>query len=689
MLQEAKGRWRWIGPILLAVVGSLLAVPAVPVAARSGHADHPARYSACVGAATKSFGFDDTEGNFAAAAIDCLAHYRITKGTSATSYSPGEVIPRWQMALFLARATGPTGITLPPPVARGYTDIARLSPDARGAIHQLAQLGIMLGTSATTFDPYAPVTRVQMAVLLARFLDAAPTGPGGTDIEDVEPDDNVFRDLSGVPFSTYQAIRRLYELDVTEGTSASTFSPAAPVSRAQMAAFITRMLAHTNARPSGVSVQTPKEDVFANSDALLLVSVRDPNHQPFFEASVDIFTAADPTKAFDKDGRCTEKALAAAGALACVMDNSDPETDAAGNASVPVEVGDDDSVRIWAWRGEDGAAFDENTSEAATVDIEIRSDATALEVSDDLAPTARKLRFGDAVTFTFQLIDRDGDPVPKPGVSFSINVAESRDNGRTFDRSVITKETGVDGAAQVTFLHSDPTAQPGDVASLDLDVRIGNNLGVVDSTTIGMVDDDGTNDDPLLDWVDERAEPTSLVLTVPREYRVASSQDTGAGGAVRATLTDQFGGPVVREQISFRSSDPMGVPSGVRRATNSSGVATLHYLRDSAAGGVERITGQYERVVATVRQFWAGRVTGAATGSGEVRVVNTDNNTVIVVAGRDVLLVAYDANDHLYIGTETVRIDGFEEALSVGDTLAYEISSTAENAINTFTLTDS
>ena len=685
---QVKGRWWWIGPILLVVVGSLLAVPAVPATARAGETDHPARYSACVGAATGSFGFEDTAGSFAEAAIDCLAHYRITKGTTAVTYSPDDVVPRWQMALFLARATGPSGLTLPPPVAQGFTDLGRLKQEARDAIHQMAQAGIMLGKSATTFDPYAPVTRVQMAVLLSRFLAAAPTGPGGTDIDDVEPDDNVFRDLGSVSFGNYQAIRHLYELGVTTGTSATTFSPTAPVSRAQMAAFITRMLAHTNARPAGVTVQTPEEEVFANSDALLLISVRDPDHQPFADVSVDVFMAADPTKAFDKDGLCTNYVFAAAGTLTCVLDDSDPETDSSGNVSIAAEVGDDDSLRVWAWRGESGASFDENTAEAATVDIEIRSDAAALEVTDDLPPTARKLRFGDAVTFTFRLIDKEGDRVPKAGVVFSINVAESRDNGRTFDRSTISKETGADGVAHVTFLHSDPTAQPGDVASLDLDVRSGNNLAVSDATTTGMVGDDGTNDDPFLDWVDEPAEPTSLVLTVTREYRVASSQDSGAGGTVRATLTDQYGDPVAREQISFRSSDPMGVPSGVRRTTNASGVATLHYQRDSADGGVERITGRFGSVVATVRQFWAGRVTGAVEGFGEVRAVNTDSDTVILVAGSDVHLISYDANDQFYIDTNTAAMATFEEALSEGDILAYEITGTAVNTVNTYTLTN-
>ena len=113
----------------------------------------------------------------------------------------------------------------------------------------MAALRIMRGTSATTFAPFAEVTRQQMAVLLGRFIDVAPTGPGGSDIDEVKPDDDNFRDLSAVSVDTHTAIRKIYELGVTAGSSATTFSPNQRVSRGQMAAFITRALAHTNARP--------------------------------------------------------------------------------------------------------------------------------------------------------------------------------------------------------------------------------------------------------------------------------------------------------------------------------------------------------------------------------------------------------------------------------------------------------
>ena len=42
---------------------------------------------------------------------------------------------------------------------------------------------------------------------------------------------------------------------MAQGTGGGNFSPEAPVTRGEMAAFITRALAHTTARPEGVSIQ--------------------------------------------------------------------------------------------------------------------------------------------------------------------------------------------------------------------------------------------------------------------------------------------------------------------------------------------------------------------------------------------------------------------------------------------------
>ena len=688
MSRAMEYRRRWVPAALVLLVGSLLLGPLPPAEGVDGEVDHPALYSACVGSATESAGFRDMVGNFAEEAANCLAHYRITLGTAEGVFSPSNPVPRWQMALFLVRAARPAGIVVPPSTDQGFTDLDQVGAHTRAAINQLAALKIMEGTSASTFAPFATVTRQQMALLLSRVLKVAPTGPGGAHIAEVKPDDDIFRDLSQVSVTTHTAIRKLYELGVTSGTSAATFLPKAGVSRAQMAVFITRMLAHTNARPAGLTVQTATPEVFKDSDVRVTISLRDSDHQPFADRDVDIFVASDPSKAFDDQGRCTEHVSPVVGHGPCIVDDSDAGTGPSGNVAIDVEVGAVDGLRIWIWTGERKATFDEDGTDAVVVDITTLSSATALKVTDDLRPSARKVRFGQAVTFTLQVIDDDGDPVAKAGHSLIIVVEESRDNGRSFERTTISKETGRSGSSQVTFRHSDPSDEPGDVAQLDLDIRSSGNLEVQDGTTIKMVSKDGSSNDPFLDWADEPDEPTTLKLSVTREYRVASSDGDGAGATVRATLTDQYGSPVAHKQIVFTSNDAHGVPNGVRRSTNSSGVATLHYQRDSAASVAERITGKFGRLAATGRQYWASPVSAAVVGSGEVRLVETDDNALVVVSGSDVLLIEYDANDQFFVDKEPVRIARFEEDLTSGDILAYDITDPNVTTVNSFTLTN-
>ena len=655
-----------------------------------GVPDHLARLSACVGAALEPAGFHDTEGSFAEDAADCLAHYEITFGTNPELglFSPGQTVTRRQMALFLARAAGPAGVELPEISDQGFTDLD-VGSSSQNAINQLVELGIMEGTSSTTFDPHGPVTRRHMALWLARFLSAAPTGPGGTDIDDVEPDDDHFTDVSSVDFRTRAAIRKIYEMGVTQGTSAFNFSPEKEVTRGQMAVFISRMLAHTHARPAGLTVQAAEPALSGDNDVTVSVSYRDQNHRPQAGRLVDVFTSTNPEEAFDEAGRCTGHVSSIGLGRACVMDNSDHVTSPSGYLRFDMDLGADvGALRVWAWRGPNGALYDNNARTASVVDVRTRRIPTALEVSDDMPATAQKLRLGETVTFTFRLVDANGDPVPKPGVEFSLGV-ERWVNAHSFGYDTITKETGPEGSFEMEFRHADQDSEElGDTAQLDLDVLDSGMLEVKDLTTVGMLTDDGNSNDRLLDWSDEEGVITSLTLTVPEVYRVASSEGFGARNMARATLTDQYGSGVGgRETITFTSTDPSVTPNGTDRTTNVGGVATLEYRRDSDSGAAEWITAQHGTLKATARQFWAGRIPAGTDGSGEVILVDPANNRAVMVAGEDVWLVEYSTADRLEIGSRRVRILTFKDALTVGDKLAFQIPPTGSGP-NTYTLTN-
>lgn len=682
---------RWLIPLAaVALTGSLLLVPAAPVHGVVGVPDHPARLSACVGSALESAGFRDTEGSFAKEAADCLAHYEITFGTNPELglFSPQQPVTRRQMALFLARAAGPAGVELPEASDQGFTDLD-VASSSQDAINQLVELGIMEGTSATTFDPHSPVTRNLMALWLARFLSAAPTGPGGTDIDTIEPDDDHFTDVASVDFRTRAAIRKIYELGVTQGTSAFTFSPAREVTRGQMAVFISRTLAHTHARPAGLTIQAAEPALSGDSDVTVSVSYRDDNHQPRAARALDVFVSTNPDKAFDDSGRCTSHVSTAVGlGRACVMDSSDSATSASGYLRIDMDLAEDvGALRVWAWRGPSGAVYDNDAGTAAVHDVRSLGTPVALEVTDDMPPTAQKRRLGDTVTFTFRLVDANGDPVAKPGVKFSVRAEQSK-NGRTAGPRTFSLETGPDGTVELSFRNPDPNPKKedvGDVARLDLDFLDSAGLEVSDRTTLRMLADDGNSQDPLLDWSDEESVATTLTLSVTEQYVAATSEGLGASSRVRAKLTDQYGSGAGRgETIMFTSTDPSVTPNSINRRTNVAGVATFDYRRDAGSGNIEMITARSGDLEATASQYWAAPIPANTTGSGEVVVTDPANNRAVIVASNDVWLVDYTPADRFEIGDERVRISTFRDTLKVGATLTFQI--TPDGQPNTYTL---
>lgn len=164
--------------------------------------------------------------------IDCIAYWDIT--TQVGTYDGLSPVTREQMALFLTRTISWAGI-VPPGNPRAFTDIGALPAESQTAINQLAELSVTTGVSATEYAPYAPVTREQMALFLARTVYASAADlPDGTD--------QGFADIGILPAQSQQAINQMRQLGITSGTSPTTFDPSGVVNRQQMASFLARTL---------------------------------------------------------------------------------------------------------------------------------------------------------------------------------------------------------------------------------------------------------------------------------------------------------------------------------------------------------------------------------------------------------------------------------------------------------------
>lgn len=328
------------------------------------------KYSACPTASIPSAGFSDTS----LAEVNCIAYYGITKGTTATTYSPLDTVTRWQMALFLTRMATRTGVTLGNGANQGFSDISGYSSEIQTAINQIKQLGITVGKTATTYAPGDTVTREEMALFITRFLKKAVVGPGGheeyinvyastgpKEIKSLSTNFN-FTDINRGTFEVRDAIINLWNLGVTDRQTSSTFEPTNPINRKAMAIFMANALAHTNARPKGLVLQSTSYRLPNGNSPTMSVTYRADDFSAIANARVDTFSYIHSLLAashrFDAGsnilvvGQCSTyiSATVASGTARCTVDSADRVTDSKGNLATFVVVTPVvNKIDIWAW----------------------------------------------------------------------------------------------------------------------------------------------------------------------------------------------------------------------------------------------------------------------------------------------------------------------------------------------------
>jgi hypothetical protein len=155
--------------------------------------------------------------------IAWAAEQGVTVGCAPYRYCPTANVTRAQMAIFLVRA-----FDIPPATGPDhFSDDNGMTGES--SINALFEAGITGGCNPGLFCPTANVTRAHMAIFLVRVLGLPP------------PTGDHFSDDSGLTGESQ--INSLYEAGVTGGCGPGTFCPKAPVTRAQMAAFLQRALA--------------------------------------------------------------------------------------------------------------------------------------------------------------------------------------------------------------------------------------------------------------------------------------------------------------------------------------------------------------------------------------------------------------------------------------------------------------
>ena len=157
-------------------------------------------------------------------AVLWAAQKGITSGTDAVHFTPDGVCSRAQAVTFLWRAAGspaPRSVSMP------FTDVSK------GSYYETAVLwavenGITKGTSDTTFSPDATCSRAQIVTFLWRSQKSPAVGSL-----------NPFTDVSANAYYA-DAVLWAVEENITKGTTATTFSPDADCTRAQIVTLLYR-----------------------------------------------------------------------------------------------------------------------------------------------------------------------------------------------------------------------------------------------------------------------------------------------------------------------------------------------------------------------------------------------------------------------------------------------------------------
>ena len=701
-----KRRSGWALLAVSALVASLFAVGASPAAAidEDSKPDHKATFTACLGEAVADQGFTDL-GTLEAAVpnINCLAYYGITVGRTADTFDPNSNVTRRHMALFLHRAAKLMGVDLMGgDMSADFGDISELGEDMQSAITALARNGILAGRGDMAFEPFADITRAEMAVALVAMLDHTPgvglskgtagaiqglyvfgATPGTGDL----PNDHFADARRTQPVHIDNAISAAYELGITSGVGGGTmFDPGGTIPRRDMATFIIRALGHSNVRPAGLTAQ--------NDNGTITVSVRDADFAPVANQAVEALrvAAGDESLAFKDNGTCTSRVVHVDGATKCLIDAADPVTRTDGNVRL-VALGADDvgkGATVWVWQGDIGDRFTDGDD---AFELEVpkptaaAADPVSAAISDSLPDGISKARFGATVTVTVQLkaaAAGAGDDAGRgnvggdDGVEYTVVITkratadgtDPADSATASSVDTLKVKVADDGSATFTLSARDASANTvGNRVRVEYTVSGGDFSG---ATPVGPNLDPAEEQDGFVIFSDEASVATSVSVEVA-PYQDAPGANNKAGSAATVTVTDQFGKPVKDAGVTLDSNVDASEFSTSPRFTGSDGKVRIGYTYTGGAA-VEVVTASHtpargSALTGTASAFWVAAWETDDTNNGAqaaAEVLNADlgaNEVIIETGTNEPGSVSYDSGDFFTVNGDPSSIAAFEEQL--------------------------
>ena len=333
------------------------------------------------------------------AAIDCMVHYGITSGTSATTYSPDAAVTRLQVAFFLVRTVAALELELPAGSSAPFDDLGSVSVEGRRAVAQIKELGIAGERAARLFGPDQSVERAEMAQYVLRLLKL-------TDVTLPAPAEDAFDDIEVVSAADREAIAVMAALGIMDAAAPRRFDPGTPVTRVDMALMLARILEAAGARPVRLELSLSSVSVLVGGAAEATVRALKPRGDPYPDLLIDVFAAY----GVSLGGSCNLDTGArvnggdAGTSQNCRIDRGDPRTDSAGEVRVGLAHNPQPALDwIYAWAGAQGQEFDNDEVRAQA---RVRIGWQPLPTGVTITNPARAV-FGERVTVTARLAGRN------------------------------------------------------------------------------------------------------------------------------------------------------------------------------------------------------------------------------------------------------------------------------------------
>ncbi|MGO4107828.1 glycosyl hydrolase 53 family protein [Paenibacillus sp. YAF4_2] len=176
---------------------------------------------------------DVPDSHWAAASIASLSAKQLVNGSSDTNFEPERQITRAEFTAILVRALK---LTSSADHSLHFSDVPASAWYAE-AVSAAHEAGLIQGRNSEQFAPNAPITRQEMAVILAKAYVIAHDGTGtavGTELP--------FSDKTFIATWALPSVQWAYEQGLLKGRSGDRFAPAASMTRAEAAEVVYRLL---------------------------------------------------------------------------------------------------------------------------------------------------------------------------------------------------------------------------------------------------------------------------------------------------------------------------------------------------------------------------------------------------------------------------------------------------------------